>query len=65
MGDREFCVTDKKCNIPPPRDCTELEFQCESGNSGPIKTTSVWCFAALEPDPFPLNFMQALASRRD
>lgn len=38
MGDREYCITDAKCNLPPPRECSDSEFQCESGNSYPIKS---------------------------
>ncbi|XP_045922844.1 complement component C9 [Micropterus dolomieu] len=31
LGEREFCVTDAKCELPPPPVCSDLDFQCESG----------------------------------
>uniref|UniRef100_A0A3Q1I2K3 Complement component C9 n=1 Tax=Anabas testudineus TaxID=64144 RepID=A0A3Q1I2K3_ANATE len=32
IGDREFCVTDARCELPPPPVCSVTEFQCESGS---------------------------------
>ncbi|XP_040914348.1 complement component C9 [Toxotes jaculatrix] len=32
LGDRAFCVTDARCNLPPPPVCSDSEFQCESGS---------------------------------
>ncbi|TDH02285.1 hypothetical protein EPR50_G00171340 [Perca flavescens] len=32
LGDREFCRTDARCNLPPPPACSDSEFQCESGS---------------------------------
>ncbi|XP_049459571.1 complement component C9 [Epinephelus fuscoguttatus] len=32
MGDRESCVTDAACELPPPPQCSDSEFQCESGS---------------------------------
>uniref|UniRef100_A0A3B4ERR3 Complement component C9 n=2 Tax=Pundamilia nyererei TaxID=303518 RepID=A0A3B4ERR3_9CICH len=32
IGDREFCVPDGQCELPPPRACSDSEFQCESGS---------------------------------
>ncbi|XP_003965317.1 complement component C9 [Takifugu rubripes] len=32
VGDREYCITNAKCNLPPPRECSDSEFQCESGS---------------------------------
>lgn len=56
VGDRQFCMTDAKCNQPPPPACSETEFRCESGNLAPIKgTTPHCCFGAwamvLKPYP--------------
>ncbi|XP_008274386.1 complement component C9 isoform X2 [Stegastes partitus] len=31
LGDRESCVTDAECQQPPPPECSDSEFQCESG----------------------------------
>ncbi|KAL7376314.1 hypothetical protein ABVT39_005270 [Epinephelus coioides] len=32
VGDRESCVTDAACELPPPPQCSDSEFQCESGS---------------------------------
>ncbi|XP_031173481.1 complement component C9 isoform X2 [Sander lucioperca] len=32
LGDREFCRTDARCDLPPPPACSDTEFQCESGS---------------------------------
>ncbi|XP_041816278.1 complement component C9 [Chelmon rostratus] len=32
LGDREFCITDATCELPPAAVCSETEFQCESGS---------------------------------
>nr|XP_020472571.1 complement component C9 [Monopterus albus] len=32
LGDREFCLTNAKCDAPPPPDCSDFDFQCESGS---------------------------------
>ncbi|XP_044030945.1 complement component C9 isoform X2 [Siniperca chuatsi] len=32
LGDKEFCITDAECELPPPRVCSDSEFQCESGS---------------------------------
>uniref|UniRef100_A0A3Q0R4Z0 Complement component C9 n=1 Tax=Amphilophus citrinellus TaxID=61819 RepID=A0A3Q0R4Z0_AMPCI len=32
IGDREFCETDGVCELPPPPQCSDSEFQCESGS---------------------------------
>ncbi|XP_026153270.1 complement component C9 [Mastacembelus armatus] len=32
LGDRELCVTADKCELPPPLECSDTEFQCESGS---------------------------------
>ncbi|XP_078127624.1 complement component C9 [Sander vitreus] len=32
LGDREFCRTDARCDLPPPPACSDSEFQCESGS---------------------------------
>ncbi|XP_035040607.1 complement component C9 [Hippoglossus stenolepis] len=31
LGDREQCTTDTKCARPPPPQCLDSEFQCETG----------------------------------
>ncbi|CAG05214.1 unnamed protein product, partial [Tetraodon nigroviridis] len=31
VGDRESCLTDARCIQPPPPECSDTEFQCESG----------------------------------
>ncbi|KAF3849369.1 hypothetical protein F7725_015866 [Dissostichus mawsoni] len=31
LGDREACVTDAACELPPPSTCSDSEFHCESG----------------------------------
>ncbi|XP_022047280.2 complement component C9 [Acanthochromis polyacanthus] len=31
LGDREFCMTDAECQQPPNPECSDKEFQCESG----------------------------------
>ncbi|XP_037609315.1 complement component C9-like [Sebastes umbrosus] len=32
VGDRQGCVTDAPCELPPPPECSDSEFQCESGS---------------------------------
>ncbi|XP_070706782.1 complement component C9 [Pempheris klunzingeri] len=32
IGDRELCATDAECVAPPPPECSDSEFQCESGS---------------------------------
>ncbi|XP_042365476.1 complement component C9 [Plectropomus leopardus] len=32
LGDRESCVTDTTCEVLPPPECSDSEFQCESGS---------------------------------
>ncbi|XP_068430415.1 complement component C9 [Clinocottus analis] len=32
LGDREFCQTDAECQRPPRPQCSESEFQCQSGS---------------------------------
>ncbi|KAM9338708.1 complement component C9 [Symphorus nematophorus] len=32
IGDKDACVTDATCDLPPPPECTTAEFQCESGS---------------------------------
>lgn len=41
LGDREFCVTSAKCDLPPPPPCSDSEFQCESGISPSFKSPTV------------------------
>lgn len=41
LGDREFCVTNAKCDLPPPPPCSDSEFQCESGISPSFKSPTV------------------------
>ncbi|KAK5879285.1 hypothetical protein CesoFtcFv8_024603 [Champsocephalus esox] len=31
LGDREACVTDAACELPPSSDCSDSEFRCELG----------------------------------
>ncbi|KAL3042034.1 hypothetical protein OYC64_020064 [Pagothenia borchgrevinki] len=31
LGEREACVTDAACELPPPSTCSDSEFRCESG----------------------------------
>lgn len=38
LGDRESCITNAKCQLPPPPVCTGTEFQCESGISASFKS---------------------------
>lgn len=33
LGDRESCTTSETCVQPPPPECLETDFQCESGTS--------------------------------
>uniref|UniRef100_A0A8D3EA37 Complement component C9 n=1 Tax=Scophthalmus maximus TaxID=52904 RepID=A0A8D3EA37_SCOMX len=32
LGEKEFCTNDTECALPPPRQCLDSEFQCESGS---------------------------------
>ncbi|XP_037609316.1 complement component C9-like isoform X1 [Sebastes umbrosus] len=32
VGDRQACMTDAPCELPPPPECSASEFQCESGS---------------------------------
>lgn len=47
LGDREFCRTDAVCDLPPLPECSDSEFQCESGDSASFKTTRVSLFIHL------------------
>ncbi|CAK6963611.1 complement component C9 [Scomber scombrus] len=31
VGDKQFCVPDTECELPPLPECSDSEFQCESG----------------------------------
>lgn len=48
VGDRQACVTDAPCDLPPPPECSASEFQCESGTSASLKSPTV-PFSLLEP----------------
>lgn len=41
LGEREFCIPDAVCDLPPPPECSDSEFQCESGDSASFKTITV------------------------
>ncbi len=41
IGDREFCTTSDSCVDPPPPECSESQFQCDSGTSALFKSPTV------------------------
>lgn len=66
IGDREYCTTPDVCTKPPAPECSDTEFQCESGTSTSFKSSTVaFSFIILGPINWTPIFTQVRVSRRD